>query len=114
MARPETITAEILFEASGASREVELTTDWQGPVDARNGYLWGWWVPAAEAGLSPRRLGSVPTNKELDDARRVVEAYDRARGGGLAAITVDGKVIDYPIAAQKRTLLARGRALGIK
>ena len=69
--------------------------------------------------IHPNQVATIhlhfsPTKKELDDARRVVEAFDRAEADGLAAITVDGKLVDYPIAAQKRTLLARGRALGIE
>jgi hypothetical protein len=54
VARPETITAEFLFEAIGATREAKLTTHWKQPVDKRNDYLWGWWVPVAEAGLTHR------------------------------------------------------------
>ena len=50
IARPETLTAEILFEAIGASREATLTTEWKEPVDGRNNW-WGWWVPAAEAAM---------------------------------------------------------------
>jgi citrate lyase subunit beta / citryl-CoA lyase len=74
---------------------------------------------AGKMGIHPSQVATIhlhfsPTRKELDDARRVVEAFDRAEAEGLAAIAVDGKLVDYPIAAQKRTLLARGRALGIE
>lgn len=73
---------------------------------------------AGKMGIHPNQVATIhrhfsPTKKELDDARRAVEAFDRAEAEGLAAISVDGKLVDYPIAAQKRTLLARGRALGL-
>lgn len=48
--RPQTIKAEILFRASGASHEARLTTDWQEPSSGRNDW-WGYWVPAAEAAM---------------------------------------------------------------
>ena len=69
---------------------------------------------AGKMAIHPNQVATIhvhfaPSKKELKDARRVVEAFDRAEAEGLAAITVDGKFVDYPIAAQKRTLLARGR-----
>jgi len=74
---------------------------------------------AGKMAIHPNQVATIhlhfsPTKKELNDARRVVEAFDRAEAEGLAAIAVDGKLVDYPIAAQKRNLLARGRALGIE
>ena len=51
--RPETITSQIRFEAIGASRKATLTTEWKEPIDGRDD-RWGWWVPAAEAGLFHR------------------------------------------------------------
>ncbi|MTD52736.1 HpcH/HpaI aldolase/citrate lyase family protein [Amycolatopsis pithecellobii] len=52
------------------------------------------------------RIFGRPSKSELDKAQRTVEAFDRAEAAGQAAITVDGKLVDYPIAARARQLLA--------
>lgn len=35
-----------------------------------------------------------PSRKELDDARKVVSAYEEARAAGTSVITVDGRMIE--------------------
>lgn len=35
-----------------------------------------------------------PSQKELDDARKVVSAYEEARAAGTSVITVDGRMIE--------------------
>ena len=49
----------------------------------------------------------APSPEEVERARRIVEA-DRAAGGGVVA--VDGKMVDRPVVAAARRVLARGRA----
>lgn len=44
--------------------------------------------------------------EELERARRVVEAYERALDAGQGAITVDGEFIDVPYYEQAKRLLA--------
>ena len=48
-----------------------------------------------------------PSRAEVDHARRVVAAYDKALAEGIGAVTVDGKMIDVPIVERAKQLLAR-------
>jgi citrate lyase subunit beta / citryl-CoA lyase len=45
--------------------------------------------------------------EEIDHARRVVTAYDKALAEGVGAVTVDGKMIDVPVVERARLLLER-------
>jgi citrate lyase subunit beta / citryl-CoA lyase len=47
-----------------------------------------------------------PTAEELERARRIVEAYERALAAGEGAITVDGEFVDVPYYEQAKRLLA--------
>jgi citrate lyase subunit beta / citryl-CoA lyase len=52
-----------------------------------------------------------PAPEEIAYARRVVDAF---RGAAAeAAVALDGKLIDYPIAEQQERLLERARSLGL-
>ncbi|MGH1502325.1 MAG: HpcH/HpaI aldolase/citrate lyase family protein [Acidimicrobiales bacterium] len=57
-------------------------------------------VPLANAGF-------VPSAAEVDRARRLLAAYGEAAAAGVAAIDFEGQMIDEPLAAQARQLLAR-------
>jgi citrate lyase subunit beta/citryl-CoA lyase len=48
----------------------------------------------------------APAPAEIAEARRVVAAYDEAARAGRAAVAVDGRMIDEPLAAQARAILA--------
>ncbi len=48
----------------------------------------------------------TPTEAELARARRIVDAFDRAEGMGMAAVKVDGRMVDYPVVSKARRLLA--------
>ena len=50
----------------------------------------------------------VPSEAEIERARRLLAAYDRASEQGLAAIDFEGQMVDEPLAAQARNTLARG------
>src|SRR5207248_4883124 len=52
-----------------------------------------------------------PGAAEIEHARRVVTAYDKALAEGVGAVTVDGKMIDVPIVERARLLLARETAI---
>jgi len=56
----------------------------------------------------------TPAEDEVDHARRVVEAYEKAEKEGLGAIRVDGKMIDVPVAHRAAALLARYEAIKSK
>ncbi|HRQ64195.1 MAG TPA: aldolase/citrate lyase family protein [Xanthomonadaceae bacterium] len=62
--------------------------------------------------VHPLQVGAANTGfgadaAELDGARRVVAAWD-AREAGAAVVALDGRMIDLPVVARARRLLARG------
>lgn len=52
-----------------------------------------------------------PSEAEIAQARKVVDAYDKALAEGQGAITVDGMMIDVPVADRARAVLALAEAL---
>jgi citrate lyase subunit beta/citryl-CoA lyase len=50
-----------------------------------------------------------PGDAELKLAREIVEAFDAAAKEGRGAFALHGRMIDAPVAAQARALLARRR-----
>lgn len=55
-----------------------------------------------------------PSAAEIDHARRVVAAYDKALAEGVGAVTVDDKMIDVPIVERARLLLEREEAIAAR
>jgi citrate lyase subunit beta/citryl-CoA lyase len=53
----------------------------------------------------------TPTQQELDYYRRVLDAFDDALARGSAATTVDGKLVDYAMAATAKRMLTWGEGL---
>ncbi|MEX5684735.1 CoA ester lyase [Pseudomonas silesiensis] len=47
-----------------------------------------------------------PTKQAVDQAHRIDDAFRQAESQGIAAIQVDGLLVDHPIALNARTLLA--------
>ena len=56
--------------------------------------------------LAPVNDAFAPSEVEIASAQKVVEAFAAAEQQGLAAIVVDGKMVDYPVVARARALLA--------
>ena len=56
-------------------------------------------VPLANAAFSP-------SPEEIERARRIADAYQAAAEDGVGAITVDGAMVDEPIARRARAVLA--------
>ena len=54
-----------------------------------------------------------PTAKEIETAKRVVEAAYQAEQAGVGAYVVDGKMVDRPFVMRAEQLLARARAQGL-
>jgi citrate lyase subunit beta / citryl-CoA lyase len=54
----------------------------------------------------------TPTAAERARAQRIVEAFDQAEGMGVAAVNVDGQMVDYPVASKARRLLTSAQARG--
>jgi citrate lyase subunit beta/citryl-CoA lyase len=53
-----------------------------------------------------------PTEDEIAYAHKVIEAFTVAEAQGHASCTVDGKMIDYPLAERAKRVLAVAEALG--
>ena len=71
---------------------------------------------AAKACIHPAQIAVVhdvftPPAEELEQARRIVVAADEAAAGGRGAVAVDGQMVDAPVVARARRLLADGEAL---
>ncbi|MGD2166640.1 MAG: CoA ester lyase [Gammaproteobacteria bacterium] len=47
----------------------------------------------------------APSNEEIEQARRIVAAYEAAERGGRASTSLDGVVIDVPVVKRARALL---------
>lgn len=58
-------------------------------------------VPLANAAF-------VPSHAEVERARRLLDAYDRAIARGIAAIDFEGQLVDEPMAVQARRIIALG------
>lgn len=52
----------------------------------------------------------TPADEEIEWARRVVEASERARADGRGVFEVDGEMIDAPLISQAERILERARA----
>lgn len=60
--------------------------------------------------IHPHQVRSVnrayePTPEEITRARLVVQAFDKAEASGDAAVQIEGKMVDYPIALAARRVL---------
>ena len=53
--------------------------------------------------------GFSPTEQEVCQAERIVAALDQAEAQGLGAVSLDGKMIDKPVADRARLLLAKAK-----
>ncbi len=54
-----------------------------------------------------------PAQSEIEFAIKVVQAFAEAESGGVAAVQLDGKFIDYPVAARARQTLSMAESLGL-
>jgi len=55
-----------------------------------------------------------PSAAEVDHARRVLAAYDKALAEGVGAVTVDGRMIDVPVVERARLLVEREAAIATR
>ncbi len=56
----------------------------------------------------------APTADELDAARRIVAALERAEREGRGAVELDGRMVDAPIAARARRVIERHAAIAAR
>jgi citrate lyase subunit beta/citryl-CoA lyase len=54
----------------------------------------------------------TPDARQAAGARRIVDAYERAVADGVGAVNVDGRMVDAPIAARARAVIAAAEARG--
>jgi citrate lyase subunit beta/citryl-CoA lyase len=52
-----------------------------------------------------------PSDKEVSDAQRIIQAFEGAVAEGRASLEVDGKMIDYPLVFRAERLLALDTAI---
>ncbi|MFC2016490.1 HpcH/HpaI aldolase/citrate lyase family protein [Chloroflexota bacterium] len=69
--------------------------------------------------IHPDQVGPVnqifaPSKEEIAYARTVVEAFEVAVSRGQAATSLDGKMIDIPVAERAKKLLARAKSIAKK
>ena len=55
-----------------------------------------------------------PTPEEILRAEKIVQAFEEAEAAGMAAIQLEGKFIDYPVAKRCKDILALATAIGNK
>jgi len=68
--------------------------------------------------VHPRQIPVVhaafaPSQKEIDRAFRIVEAFREAEAKGLGVVSLGSKMIDPPVVTRARKLVQRARALGL-
>lgn len=66
--------------------------------------------------IHPAQLATIeqvfsPSEQEIAEARRIVEAFEAAEREGKGATSLDGKVIDVPVVRRARALLAEAARL---
>jgi citrate lyase beta subunit len=67
--------------------------------------------------IHPDQVGVInrvfsPSKEEVAAARRIVEAYDDGVKRGVGAVSVDGRMVDAPIADRARAIIAASRRRG--
>ncbi|MBT6314740.1 MAG: CoA ester lyase, partial [Alphaproteobacteria bacterium] len=55
-----------------------------------------------------------PSDEEVEEAREVIEAYDKALAAGEGAITVRGKMVDVPVADRMRAVVEFADAIAAR
>ncbi|MCF8077917.1 MAG: CoA ester lyase [Desulfobacterales bacterium] len=53
----------------------------------------------------------TPTEKEITEAQRIIDAFEEAERNGQAAIQLDGKFIDYPVVERARRTITLSEAI---
>ena len=56
--------------------------------------------------------GYAPTNDEIEEAKRVIEAFEKTAVYGQGATSLDGRMIDIPIVERARDLLVLAKMVG--
>lgn len=62
--------------------------------------------------VEPVQQAFTPSEAEIENARRVVSAFEAHQAAGVGAFALDGKMIDAPVIKAARRVLERARAAG--
>ena len=54
-----------------------------------------------------------PSEEEISQAQREIEAFEEAASMGRGSTSLDGKVIDVPVVKRAQALIERARAMGL-
>ncbi len=54
----------------------------------------------------------MPSAKEVEQARKILEIFGQAEARGVASIQVEGKFVDYPVAARARRIVELAERVG--
>lgn len=65
------------------------------------------------AQIAPVNEVFSPDPEEIKYAAKVVQAFEEAETTGVAAVQVDGRFVDYPVAAWARRILSLAQSLGL-
>ena len=68
--------------------------------------------------IHPSQIGPVneifsPTSDEIERAKKIIEAYDRATGKGEGAIALEGEFIDPPVYERAKQVLDAAKGYGL-
>lgn len=68
--------------------------------------------------IHPRQISAVnaaftPTEKEIRQARRIIEALEEGIRNNTGVVVVDGSMVDKPVEIRARTVLAQAAAAGM-
>ena len=55
----------------------------------------------------------APTAAEIEQARRIVAAYDEAQKNGMGVVSLGSKMIDAPVVRRARKLMQHAEAMGV-
>ena len=69
--------------------------------------------------INPRQIDLLhnlyaPTQKEVDHARRVVEAAEAAAREGRGVVSLNGKMVDSPVIERALLVISRAELSGIR
>jgi len=67
---------------------------------------------SGKSAIHPKQIEPIhrvftPTPEELEKARRIVEAFEKAKAEGSGTVAVDGKMVDIPVVLRAQKILAR-------
>ncbi|NHJ40045.1 MAG: hypothetical protein FK731_08430 [Asgard group archaeon] len=60
--------------------------------------------------IEPIHRAFMPTEQQIENAERIVEAYKRAQDEGIGVICVDNRMIDVPVVKRSERILKRAEA----